>query len=155
MDIYYRLNSDRRLLRSEGSKDIDILITEDAQHIYILVAGIWSLAYPWDFGVWLDIVTWESLCVSYDSDDQALNIAFRNEIIFTTDEVFPNRKLTENFLKSLKLGEKDLKYEFVGDITRVNIWSKVLSNETMKGITNCGSSNNFTDIPDLLNWDFV
>ena len=44
LDLYNRLDTDRRFLRSEGSKDIDILITEDAKHIYIQVAGIWSLA---------------------------------------------------------------------------------------------------------------
>ena len=70
------------------------------------------------------------------------------------NQVFSNRKLSDKFLSSLTLGEKDSKHHFVGDITRVNIWSKIFDNETMQALSHCGYSE-YDEMPDILNWDEV
>ena len=139
--------------QASKEEDIEIRVSESAYRFYIRVTGIWYLVIPED-PAWVDTVTWQSICVSYNSRDQAVTVAFRNRIIFTEKQEFPNRKLSGTFLKELSLGEKDSEFEFIGDITRVNIWSKVLDEETLKNITNCGSSY-YSDVPDLLNWDNV
>ena len=152
LDVYNRLDSRRRILSSRGSKDIEIQVTESAERIYIQVAGIWYLALPEDY--YVNLVKWETICISYSSEDQVLTVAHKNKIILSEKQVYPNRQLSDNFLKSLTLGEKDDRFKYVGDITRVNIWSKVLNKETLKNITNCGSSY-YEDLPDILNWDNV
>ena len=83
-----------------------------------------------------------------------MKVAFRSRIIVSEENIIPNRTLSENFLNDLTLGEKDNTYHFAGDITRVNIWSKVLDDAALENITNCGSSK-FEELPDILNWDNV
>ena len=151
LDFYNRLDSKRRLLASKGSKDLDIQISKDACRMNIRVAGIWYLALPYPC---VDLVKWLTLCISYNSEDQSFTLAFQNEILLVKKDSFPNRQLSNNFLKRLTLGEKDPKFKFVGDVTCVNIWSKVFNNDTLKSLSNCGLSNN-EEIPDLLNWDNV
>ena len=153
MDFYSRLDTYRRLLKSRESSDIEILIDTGGFIIYVKVAGIWYLAVPESPG-WVDSVKWETICTSYNSKTQAVTVGFRNSIIFTEEKIIPNRTLSGKFLKDLTLGEKDSAYHFAGDITRVNIWSKVLDLQTLKNITNCGSSN-YDELPDILNWDTV
>ena len=151
MDFYSRLDTVRRLLKSNS--DIEIQIELKGSVIYVKVAGIWYLAVPVS-PAWVDTVTWGTICISYNSITQAVIVAFRNSIILAEEKIIANRTLSENFLKSLTLGEKVKSFHFAGDITRVNIWSKVLDDETLKKITNCGSSN-YEELPDILNWDNV
>ena len=119
--------------------------------MYIRVAGIWYLAIPESPPYHVQSLKWESICVAYDSKNQAVTVAFGGRIIVAEKINFPNRKLSEHFLKELTLGEKKKTFHFAGDITRLNIWSKVLDNATLENITNCGSST----LPDILDWDNV
>jgi hypothetical protein len=153
MDFYSRLDTLRRLLKSEDSSDIDIQIELEGYVIYVKVAGIWYIAVPVS-PPRVETVTWGTICISYNSITQAVTVAFRNSIIFAEEQFYANRTLSGTFLKSLTLGEKTKSLHFAGDITRVNIWSKVLDDETLKKITDCGSSN-FEELPDILNWDNV
>ena len=128
MDFYSRLDIKQRLLKSIDPADIDIYIAEGGSIIYVQVAGIQYLAQP---EPWIDIVKWQSLCVSFNSKNQAVTIVFRNIIIVSDENIIPNRKLSDNFLNDLTLGEKDNSFHFAGDITRFNIWSKVLDHATL------------------------
>ena len=122
MDFYSRLDIKQRLLRSRDPADIDIYIAEGGSIISVQVAGIQSLAQP---ETWIDTVKWQSLCVSFNSKNQAVTVVFRNIIIVSDENIIPNRKLSDNFLNDLSLGEKESLFHFAGKITRVNIWSKV------------------------------
>ena len=152
MDFYSRLDTVRRLLKSNG-EDLEIQIDEGGYYIYVLVAGIWYLVIP-ESPAWVDTVTWESICVAFNSENQAVTVAFRGSIIFTDKQEYPDRKLSSDFLKDIVLGERNSDFKFIGDITRVNIWSKVLDDEELENITNCGSSS-FKETPDILHWDDV
>ena len=150
MDFYSRMDPARKLLTSKG-EDIEIQIGAGGYIIYILVGGIWYLAVP-ESPPWVDTVTWATICVSYNSEDQAVTVAFRNNIIFAETEAYEERELSDNFLRELSLGEKNKEFQFIGDITRVNIWSTIFDEEVMKNITDCGASS-YKETPDILNWD--
>ena len=66
----------------------------------------------------------------------------------------PNRTLSEDFLKYLYLEEKDSFFHFSGDLTHIDIWSKVIDKETLIDITNCQEPS-YKELPDILNWDYV
>ena len=153
MDFYSHLAIKARLLKSGDTEDIEIYLNEGGGYIYVQVAGIWYLAVP-ESPPWVDSLEWRSLCVSFNSKNQAVTIAFRSRIIVSEENIFPNRKLSDNFLNDLTLGEKVNLFYFTGYITRVNIWSKVLDDATLENITTCGSSN-FEESPDILHWDNV
>ena len=93
---YTRLNSPRRLLSSKESRDIEIQIRQYG-YFYIRVAGFWFLTKPKNY----DLNRWETLCLSYDSLHQVLNVAFENEIIMKEDKIFPNRTIS-NWKASIK-----------------------------------------------------
>ena len=153
LDFYCRLDRYRQILRTKNSADLDIHIDEGGDVIYVKVAGLWYLAVPEDPS-YVDTVTWESLCVSYDSITQAVVVAFRGNIAVDEEKIIPNRTLSADYLQYFSLGEKDSLYHFAGEITHINIWSKVLDKEIMRNITRCGEPD-FQDIPDILDWNNV
>ena len=153
LDFYSRLEKYRRLLKTKNSEDLDIQTDENAYVIYVRVAGIWYLAIP-ESPPYIDTLTWDTLCISYDTNTQDIIVAFRERILVEEEEIFPNRTFSENFLKYLSLGERDSFFHFAGDITRVNIWSKVLDKDLLVNITSCDESN-LQDLPDILNWEYV
>ena len=155
LDFYSRLDLKRRLLKFINPADIDIYIAKGGYVIYVQVAGILYLAIPdSDPPYHVQNIKWESICVAYNSKNQAVTVAFSSRILVSEENIFPNRKLTESFLNDLTLGEKDKSFHFAGDLTRFNIWSKVLDDATLKNITTCGSSA-LVELPDILNWDNV
>ena len=155
LDFYSRLDIMRKILSSKDSKDIEIQINLNADRFYIMLKGVWYVAGVTDPG-WVDSFKWETVCISYNTEDHAVIVAFRNKILVKkkNPELLASRKFSENFIQSLILGEKDMKFGYNGDITRLNIWSSVFSEEILKNMTNCGSSH-YKDTPDVLNWDDV
>ena len=157
MDFSYRLEKNKRLLRTKNAEDLDIQIDSyswvyHTTVMYVRVAGIWYLHIPDESSPPLDPFKWHTLCLSYDNKTQAFILAFRNQILVEEINSFPNRTLSEDFLKYLYLGEKDSLFHFSGDMTRINIWSKVIDKATLMNITNCQEPS-YTELPDILNWD--
>ena len=153
LDFYTRLDTRRRLLRSRDPSDLDIYIEEGGSVIWVKVVGIWYMALPQNPDFVRNLV-WESLCVSFDSENHNVKVAFRNRIIVAEENILKGQKVSEDILTGLSLGEKDDRHRFSGYITRVNIWGEELDEETMTNITNCGYSH-YNEIPDILEWDNV
>ena len=153
IDFYTRLHKLRELLHTNYSGDLHIDIDFESEVIYLSIAGIWFLAIP-ESPPYIDLLTWETLCVSYDSNTQETIVAFRNTILVEENTSFPNRTLSRDFLNNLFIGERSRNFHFAGDITQVNIWSKVVDKEKLKNITNCASSN-LQELPDILDWNDI
>ena len=108
LDFYSRLDLKRRLLKSINPADIDIYIAKGGYVIYVQVAGILYLAIPdSDPPYHVQNRMWESICVTYNSKNQAVTVAFSSRILVAEENIFPNRKLTDSFLNDLTLGEKE------------------------------------------------
>ena len=122
--------------------------------MYVRVAGIWYLHISDESSPSLDPFRWHTLCFPYDNKTQAFIMAFRNQIIVEEVHSFPNRTLSKDFLNNLYLGEKDSLFHFSGDMTRINIWGKVIDKETLINITNCQEPS-YTELPDIFNWDYI
>ena len=150
LDFYSRLDNRRQLLASQDPSDIQIVVEESGYEIHVQIAGVWFLTVPISPG-WVDTVTWNTLCVTYNSVDQATVVALRGDIIFTEEKIYPNRKLSSRYLEKFILGRKDKEFHFIGKLTRINIWSKLLSEEALINITDCGSSI-IEESPDVLDW---
>ena len=153
LDFYSRIEKYRRLLQAKSPDDLEIQIGENSLVIYVRVAGIWYLAIP-ESPPYIDNLTWDTLCVSFDIKNQAITVAFRNRILVEEEQIFPNRTLSKDFLNDMSLGKRDRLNHFAGDITRMNIWSKVLGKDILVNITNCDEFE-LRDLPDFLNWAFV
>ena len=116
LDFYCRLEKYRRLLQTKNPDDLEIQIGENSYVIYVRVAGIWYLAIP-ESPEYIDTLSWETLCLSFDIKTQAIKVAFRNRILVEEEKIFPNRTLSKDFLNYLSLGEKDKLNHFAGEYT--------------------------------------
>ena len=159
VDFSYRFEKNKRLLKTKNAEDLEIQIDRysneyESTVIRVRVAGIWYLTIPDWSPSWLDPFIWYTLCISYDIKTQEFILAFRNRLLVEEVNFVPNRTLPEDFLKYLSLGEKTSMFQFSGDLTRINIWSKVIDKETLKDITNCQDPS-YKELPDILNWDYV
>ena len=159
MGFSYQHEKNKRLLRTKNAEDLDIQIdgyfwVYHTTVMYVRVAGIWYLHIPDESSPPLDPFRWHTLCLSCDNMTQDFMLAFRNQIIVEAVNSLPNRTLSEDFLKYLYLGEKDSLFHFSGDMTRINIWGKVIDKETLIDITNCQEPS-YTELPDILNWDYI
>ena len=159
VDFSYRFEKNKRLLKTKNAEDLEIQIDRysyeyESTVIRVRVAGIWYLTIPDWSPSWLDPFIWYTLCISYDIKTQEFILAFRNRLLVEEVNFVPNRTLPEDFLKYLSLGEKTSMFQFSGDLTRINIWSKAIDKETLKDITNCQDPS-YKELPDILNWDYV
>ena len=153
LDFYSRLEKNRRLLVTKNAEDLHIEIDDYSSVIYVRIAGIWYLAIP-ESPPYIDTLTWDTVCISFDSNTQAIIVVFRGLILVDEETIYPNRTFSQDFLKYLSIGERDSYYHFSGEITRLNIWSKVVDKELLVNISNCDDSN-LQGLPDVLNWETV
>ena len=88
---------------------------------------------------------WIFLCLSYK---KILKVYLNSVLIF--DQNMENHsmsfKLDENFLKHIQLGKAS---NFAGELSQLNIWSKVLDKEDINTLYKC---QDVSDNPDLVDW---
>ena len=104
---------------------------------------------------------WYNTCVTYNSDT-------REAIAFVNGEIKANKVLkagltketfNPDLVKNLMLGQsvkyKSNNHVLKGKISQLNIWSSVINSYVLEEFTRNGSTDTFTQKPDVLDWNTV
>ena len=86
---------------------------------------------------------WMFLCLT---SNKRLKVYLNSELIFEKeiDNVTEGLRLPKDFLKYLQIGKASA---FAGELSELNIWSKVLTDDKINDLYEC---KDITDVPDIL-----
>ena len=95
---------------------------------------------------------WTFFCFSFDNSKKLLNVYFNGEMVLKKiiKKHLENYEIKKNFLENEKFGNA---YQFAGKYSDLNIWSTILSKETIRRLHDC--EKDLKTLPDVLNWEFV
>ena len=152
-DVFVTLIRSFQFLNSEGSYDLTVYVPASLDSIQVQFKGIWYLAYN-------DLVepyNWGTFCLSYDTSDESITLAYKGVIIFTKKDpaILGTRRLSPTLLSSLLLGDKDGPDTMAGLITNFRMWSKPLTRQQLVIISTCDGPfvNPGVETPDLIDWE--
>ena len=155
VDFDLKLIKNSRILSTFGTNDLQVTIPQTLDRIYTMFKGIFYMTPPLNE---IDPYSFGTYCMSYEASDHHIIFAYNGDIIFEKKDpkLLGGEELSNSFLSSIMLGEKDDFYTFRGDITRLNIWGKALSKKQLKVKSSCdGLDDNLLEVgdPDLVNWE--
>ena len=152
IDVFVTLIRSFRWLDTENDSDLRVFIPDSLDSIQVKFKGIWYLAY----NNLVEPYNWGTLCVSYDTRDQSITVAYKGVIIFTKKDpvILGTRSLSDNFLSSLILGRKKDSQSMDGQITNFRMWSKPFNQKDLVITSKCdGPIDLVVDNPDLIDWE--
>ena len=152
-DVFVTLIRSFQFLNSEGLTDLAVYVPEALDSIQVKFKGIWYIAYN-------DLVepyNWGTFCLSYDTRDESITLAYKGIIIFTKKDpaILGTRSLSPTLLSSLLLGDKDGPDTMAGLITNFRMWSKPFTQNQLIVISKCDGplAEPVGGNPDLINWE--
>ena len=151
LDFEVTLIKDFRIISSRGSTDLEILIPNSLDQIQVGFKGIWYIAYTDQ----VEPYNWGTFCLSYNTLVQDIILAYKGKIIFSKTDplILGTRKVADNFLGSLILGEKSAGTTFSGTMTQFRIWSKPFRQDLLERVSNCDGPITWQETPDILDWE--
>ena len=121
---------------------------EDGKYMYINKV-ISRFELPSDF-VFIP-ETWIFFCFSFDNTKKEIKVYWNGEKVLerTIRKHLDEFRIKENFLEKEIFG---LSSEFSGKFSDLNVWSRILRDQEIKELYDCGRT---SDLPDVLDWSLA
>ena len=134
------------ILLTERSKT-DFSFTMNKQGNYL---RIWKIIIRIDFPKNIEFIPdkWFFFCFTYSNDKKWL-LAYLNGVNIFVKAIqndLDTFQIEKNFLENLRFGKGGT---FAGQLTDINIWSRILNDTEINGLFTCKQANNE---PDVLDW---
>ena len=135
-------------LRESDKRGFRLSVQHSSNYVQI-DSVFYRYAFPSNFE-WLPD-TWAFFCFTLDVRSKIFNIFLNGEMVFEDEQKIKLKdyKIAPNFLQYLQIGDSK---DFAGQITELNMWSKVLSQGEVLGLYRCSKIDRD---PDILEWDTV